>query len=144
MLQCDPAEGISRDAFQGKLYGQHRKSFLRADVAAVRRYQAQVRGEAPATFDEQGALPPSWRTKVDQKRKRRYYYRYEGSPTDSSVGLGPSQWQRPADVGPPKDVGPPTDAGPPAASDLTDEERREALEKRLAHARNQMPEVASA
>ena len=47
-------------------------------------------------------------------------------------------------MGPPTDVGPPTDAGPPAASDLTDDERREVLEKRLAHVRNQMPEVASA
>lgn len=110
VLECDPAEGISKWAFENKLYARCRKSQLASDLAAVRQHQAQLRGEAPATFDEQGELPPHWRTKVDPSRKKRYYYTYraaleqspsvesdEGTPDHQQppVGVGRSSWVRP-------------------------------------------------
>jgi len=86
-LECDPAVGIPWAAFAGKLYGEYRKSQLRADLAAAREHQAQVRGESSATFDAEGELPAGWKTKMDPQRKRRFYYNREAGAS--------STWQRP-------------------------------------------------
>ncbi len=90
-LECDPAEGISRSAFESKLYALHRRSQLASDLEAVRQCQAKVRGEAPANFDEQGELPSGWRTKVDPSLKKRYYYPYRPSSEEPIA----AQWVRP-------------------------------------------------
>lgn len=100
MLECDPEVGISSWAFENRLYARCRKSLLATDLEAVRRHQAKVRGEAPANFDEQGELPPHWRTKIDQSRKKRYYYtaceQLAQEPGDAPLSrVGRPTWVRP-------------------------------------------------
>ncbi len=54
-------------------------------VAGAAAEQRSARGQ---TFDEEGPLPPGWRTKVDHQQQRRFYYnRSTGETTDRRPSL---------------------------------------------------------
>ena len=121
-LECDPAVGIPWAAFAGKLYGEYRKSQLRADLAAAREHQAQVRGESPATFDAEGKLPTGWKTKMDPQRKRRFYYNREAGAS--------STWQRPGSTSSARGGEAPRDSPEQEAAARRERERTQATQVR--------------
>ena len=121
-LECDPAVGIPWAAFAGKLYGEYRKSQLRADLAAAREHQAQVRGESPATFDAEGKLPAGWKTKMDPQRKRRFYYNREAGAS--------STWQRPGSTSSARGGEAPRDSPEQEAAARRERERTQATQVR--------------